>query len=107
LGYLIAKTLLSKVVIAINGRTSEKINASADHARNPDQGFLLAGDVTQPNVPENWFRSQRKTRRVDILVCNAWGPHREPLNPLTKPPQKGHRPFFHEHVRLIKAKPCS
>jgi 3-oxoacyl-[acyl-carrier protein] reductase len=108
LGYAIAKTLAAEGChVAINSRTSEKINASAEALVKNIQGkvFGLAGDVTQANVPEELVQAAaEKLGGLDILVCNAGGPPPGAFESFDEATwQKAIDLSFMSHVRLIKA----
>ena len=108
LGYAIAKTLAAEGChVAINSRTSEKINASAESLAKESQAKVigLAGDVTQPNVPEELVRAAvEKLGGLDILVCNAGGPPPGAFESFDEATwQKAIDLSFMSHVRLIKA----
>jgi 3-oxoacyl-[acyl-carrier protein] reductase len=108
LGYAIAKTLAAEGGhVAINSRTNEKITASAESLTKESQGkvFGLAGDVTQPNIPEELVRAAAdKLGGLDILVCNAGGPPPGSFESFDEATwQKAIDLSFMSHVRLIKA----
>jgi 3-oxoacyl-[acyl-carrier protein] reductase len=108
LGYAIAKTLVTEgCQVAINSRTSEKINASAESLAKESQVkvFGLVGDVTQPNIPEELVRvAADKLGGLDILVCNAGGPPPGAFESFDEATwQKAIDLSFMSHVRLIKA----
>jgi 3-oxoacyl-[acyl-carrier protein] reductase len=108
LGYAIAKTLIAEGGhVAINSRTNEKINASAESLTIGSQVkvYGLAGDVTQPNVPEELVRAAvEKLGGLDILVCNAGGPPPGAFESFDEATwQKAIDLSFMSHVRLIKA----
>jgi 3-oxoacyl-[acyl-carrier protein] reductase len=108
LGYAIAKTLTAEGChIAINSRSAEKINASAEQLAKEAHSkvFGLAGDVTHPDFPgELVMAAVEKLGSLDILVCNAGGPPPgafETFDDATW--QKAIDLSFMSHVRLIKA----
>lgn len=108
LGYAIAKTLTAEGChIAINSRSAEKINASAEQLSKEAHSkvFGLAGDVTHPDFPgELVMAAAEKLGSLDILVCNAGGPPPgafETFDDATW--QKAIDLSFMSHVRLIKA----
>jgi 3-oxoacyl-[acyl-carrier protein] reductase len=112
LGYAIAKTLIDEGChVAINSRTSAKINASAEALSKGSRVkvFGLAGDVTQPKVPEELVQAaEEKLGGLDILVCNAGGPPPGAFESFDETTwQKAIDLSFMSHVRLIKAAlPC-
>ena len=112
LGYAIAKTLTQEgCCVAINSRTAEKINASAEALAKESRVKVigLAGDVTQPKVPEELVQSaEEKLGGLDILVCNAGGPPPGAFESFDEATwQKAIDLSFMSHVRLIKAAlPC-
>jgi 3-oxoacyl-[acyl-carrier protein] reductase len=108
LGYAVAETLSGEgCLVAINGRTSEKINASAERLSGQTHGKVigLAGDVTLPNVPAELVKEAvEKLGGVDILVCNAGGPPPGAFESFDEATwQKAIDLSFMSHVRLIKA----
>ena len=108
LGFAVAKTLAGEgCIVAINSRTSENITASAQalSAQAKNQVFGLAGDVSDPKVPEQLIRSAyEKLGGLDILVCNAGGPPPGSFESFDEATwQKAIDLSFMSHVRLIKA----
>ena len=72
LGYAVAKALSAEgCLVAINSRSQERINASTEQLARETHGSVvgLAGDVSQPSVPEVLVRQAvEKLRGLDILV---------------------------------------
>jgi 3-oxoacyl-[acyl-carrier protein] reductase len=107
LGYAVARTLsIEGCQVAINSRTSEKINHSAEKLAGETHGkvFGLAGDVSQPKVPEELVQAAvEKLGGLDILVCNAGGPPPGVFESFDEAAwQKAIDLSFMSHVRLIK-----
>ncbi len=108
LGYAIAKTLAAEgCQVAINSRSVEKINTSAEQLAKETRArvFGLAGDVSEPGVPEElvWAAAE-KLAGLDILVCNAGGPPPGAFDSFDEATwQKAINLSFMSHVRLIKA----
>jgi 3-oxoacyl-[acyl-carrier protein] reductase len=108
LGYAIAKTLTAEGChVAINSRSAEKINASAEQLLKETNSkvFGLAGDVTQPDTPGKIvLAAAEKLGGLDILVCNAGGPPPGAFDSFDDATwQKAIDLSFMSHVRLIKA----
>ncbi len=78
LGYAVARRLaLEGCQVAINGRNSQTLQASADQLRAETHGQVVAfdGDVIQPEVPgELVSQTVQAFGGLDLLVTNAGGP---------------------------------
>ena len=108
LGFAVAKTLVGEGChVAVNSRSSEKISASAEtlSSQAKSKVFGLAGDVTDPKVPEELVQAAvEKLGGLDILVCNAGGPPPGAFESFDETTwQKAIDLSFMSHVRLIKA----
>jgi 3-oxoacyl-[acyl-carrier protein] reductase len=108
LGYATAKALaVEGCAVAINSRDEARINAAAGKLSS-ETGvpvFGLAGDVSDPAVPEVLVKSAAEMLGgLDMLVCNAGGPPPglfEDFDEATW--QKAINLSFMSNVRLIKA----
>ena len=108
LGYAVARTLAAEgCLVAINSRSEEKINKSAEQLAKETRGgvFGFAGDVSEPGVPEGLVHAAaKKLAGLDILVCNAGGPPPGAFESFDEATwEKAINLSFMSHVRLIKA----
>jgi 3-oxoacyl-[acyl-carrier protein] reductase len=78
LGYAIARELLHEgCKVAINGRSSDRLNAAVSKLRAeiPGEVIALDGDLTDAAIPEKLINSTIDTfGNLDLLVTNAGGP---------------------------------
>ncbi len=108
LGYAAALTLAREgCKVAINGRDDAKIKAVAEklNKETGTQAAGLAGDVTDPSVPEKLIAQTVETfGGLDILITNAGGPPAGPFESFDETTwQKAVDMSFMSHVRLIRA----
>jgi 3-oxoacyl-[acyl-carrier protein] reductase len=108
LGYATALVLAREGCrVAINSRDEKKIKAAADAIAKEagSQVFGIAGDVTDPTVPERIVgEAARAFGGLDILVCNAGGPPAGAFESFDEATwQKAIDLSFMSHVRLIKS----
>lgn len=108
LGLAIARLLASEgCKVAINGRNSQTLQASADLLTAETRGEIitLPGDISQPDVP---FRLVEQVAQsfggLDLLVTNAGGPPAGKFDSFDDETwQKAVELSFLIHVRLIRA----
>jgi 3-oxoacyl-[acyl-carrier protein] reductase len=108
LGYATALALAREGCrVAINSRDEKKVKAAADAIAKEtgSQVFGIAGDVTDPTVPERIVGEAVRTfNGFDILVCNAGGPPAGAFESFDETAwQKAIDLSFMSHVRLIKS----
>ena len=108
LGYAAALTLAREgCKVAINGRDDAKIKAVAEklNKETGTQAAGLAGDVTDPSVPEKLIAQTVETfGGLDILITNAGGPPAGPFESFDETTwQRAVDMSFMSHVRLIRA----
>jgi 3-oxoacyl-[acyl-carrier protein] reductase len=108
LGYAVALGLAREGCrVAINSRDKKKIKAAAETIAKEtgSQVFGIAGDVTDPTVPERIVgEAARAFGGLDILVCNAGGPPSGTFESFDEATwQKAIDLSFMSHVRLIKS----
>jgi 3-oxoacyl-[acyl-carrier protein] reductase len=108
LGYATALALAKEgCKVAINGRDDNKIKAAAEKMSKEtgSQVIGLAGDVSQPDIPEKLIDQTVKAfGGLDILITNAGGPPPGSIDSLDEAAwQKGVDLGLMLHVRLIKA----
>jgi 3-oxoacyl-[acyl-carrier protein] reductase len=108
LGYATALALAKEgCKVAINGRDENKIKAAAEKMSKEtgSQVIGLAGDVSQPDIPEKLIDQAVKAfGGLDILITNAGGPPPGSIDSLDEAAwQKGVDLGLMLHVRLIKA----
>ncbi|RME88213.1 MAG: SDR family oxidoreductase [Anaerolineae bacterium] len=108
LGYAVARQLaLEGCQVAVNSREESRAKAAAETIAQESgaKTLGLAGDVTDPDVPENLVqRTVEAFGGLDILVTNAGGPPAgafESFDDATW--QKAIDLSFMSHVRLIRA----
>ncbi len=97
LGYAVALGLAREGCrVAINSRDDQKLaHAARDIAeQSGGQVIALAGDVSDPDVPERIISETNSIfKGLDILVCNAGGPPAGCSKPLTKLPGRKQSTF--------------
>jgi 3-oxoacyl-[acyl-carrier protein] reductase len=108
LGYATALVLAKEGCrVAINSRDEAKISASAKKiaGETGTQVIGLAGDVSDPDVPERIIsETVRALGGLDILICNAGGPPAGSFESFDEAAwQKAIDLSLMSHVRLIKA----
>ncbi len=108
LGYATALALAKEgCKVAINSRDEARISASAQKiaGETGTQTIGLAGDLTDPDVPERIVgEAVRALGGLDILVTNAGGPPAGAFESFDEAAwQKAIDLSFMSHVRLIKA----
>jgi 3-oxoacyl-[acyl-carrier protein] reductase len=108
LGYATARLLaLEGCAVAINGRDAERIKSAAEKLADETgaQVVGLAGDITEPNVPEKAVNAAAEALGgLDILICNAGGPPPGPFESFDEATwQKAINLSFMSNVHLIKA----
>jgi len=108
LGYAVAFALAQEGCrVAINGREEAKVSATARRlaAETGAQVIALAGDVSDPDVPERLVgESARALGGLDILITNAGGPPAGAFESFNEAAwQKAIDLSLLSHVRLIRA----
>ena len=108
LGYATALALAKEGCrVAINSRQVEKVTAAAQaiRAETGAQVIGLAGDVTDPDVPQRLVdEAARSLDGLDILITNAGGPPAGAFESFDEAAwQKAIDLSLMSHVRLIKA----
>ena len=108
LGFAVARGLaLEGADVAINSRSEEKITASASKlaGETGQQAFPIAGDLTDPDFPQEMVTAAaEKLGGLDILVTNAGGPPPGAFETIDEATwEKGVDLSFMSHVRMIKA----
>jgi 3-oxoacyl-[acyl-carrier protein] reductase len=108
LGYATALVLAREGCrVAINSRDGAKVTAAAKKITEETgaQAIGLAGDVTDPNVPERIVgEAARAFNGIDILITNAGGPPAGAFESFDEATwQKAIDLSFMSHVRLIKS----
>ena len=108
LGYAIARVLAKEGCrVAINSRDESKIKAAASAISRETRGIeaALAGDVSDPSVPEKLVEQTVKALGgLDLLVTNAGGPPAGTFDSFDEATwEKAVNLSFMSHVRLIRA----
>ncbi len=108
LGYAIARLLAKEGCrVAINSRDETKIKAAANSISRETRGVeaALAGDVSDPSVPEKLVEQAVKSLGgLDLLVTNAGGPPAGAFDSFDEATwEKAVNLSFMSHVRLIRA----
>ncbi len=108
LGYAIARLLAKEGCrLAINSRDESKIKAAANSISSETRGVeaALAGDVSDPSVPEKLVEQAVKSLGgLDLLVTNAGGPPAGAFDSFDEATwEKAVNLSFMSHVRLIRA----
>ncbi|MCL4528662.1 MAG: SDR family oxidoreductase [Chloroflexi bacterium] len=108
LGYAIARVLAKEGCrVAINSRDESKIKAAANAISKETRGVeaALAGDVSDPSVPEKLVEQAVKSLGgLDLLVTNAGGPPAGAFDSFDEATwEKAVNLSFMSHVRLIRA----
>jgi 3-oxoacyl-[acyl-carrier protein] reductase len=108
LGYATALVLAKEGCrVAVNSRDEAKISAAAKKiaGETGTQAIGLAGDVSDPDVPECIIsETVRALGGLDILICNAGGPPAGSFESFDEAAwQKAIDLSLMSHVRLIKA----
>jgi 3-oxoacyl-[acyl-carrier protein] reductase len=108
LGYAVARLLAKEGCrVVVNGRDEQKVAAAAEKIKKetgtPVTG--LAGDVSDPSVPENLIEQTVKTLGgLDLLVTNAGGPPSGLFETFNEGAwDKAVNSSLMSHVRLIRA----
>ncbi len=93
--------------VAINGRAEDKLEAAADRIAKEASAtvFAMAGDVSDPSVPEELVsKASKALEGLDLLVTNAGGPPAGPFESFDEDAwAKAVNLSFLSHVRLIRA----
>ena len=108
LGYAVARLLAKEgCKVAINSRDEAKIKAAANAISKETHGIeaALAGDVSDPSVPEKLVEQAAKALGgLDLLVTNAGGPPAGAFDSFDEATwEKAVNLSFMSHVRLIRA----
>ncbi len=108
LGYAVARVLAKEgCKVAINSRDETKIKAAANSLSKETRGIeaALAGDVSDPSVPEKLVeQTVQALGGLDLLVTNAGGPPAGPFDSFDEATwEKAVNLSFMSHVRLIRA----
>jgi 3-oxoacyl-[acyl-carrier protein] reductase len=108
LGFAIARLLAKEGCrVAINSRDDGKIKAAANAISRETRGVeaALAGDVSDPSVPERLIaETVEKLGGLDLLVTNCGGPPAGTFESFDDAAwEKGVNLSFLSHVRLIRA----
>src|SRR5512141_1946042 len=108
LGYAVSRLLAKEGCrVAINSRDEDKIKAAANSIARESGGMMaaLAGDVTDPAVPEKLVaEAVRELGGLDLLVTNAGGPPAGAFESFDESDwEKAVNSSFLSHVRLIRA----
>ena len=108
LGYAVARLLAKEgCKVVINSRDETKIKAAANSISKETQGIeaALAGDVSDPSVPEKLVEQAAKALGgLDLLVTNAGGPPAGAFDSFDEATwEKAVNLSFMSHVRLIRA----
>lgn len=108
LGYAVARMLAKEGCrVAINSRDESKIKAAASTISRETRGVeaALAGDVSDPSVPEKLVEQAVKALGgLDLLVTNAGGPPAGTFESFDEATwEKAVNLSFMSHVRLIRA----
>ena len=108
LGYATALGLAREgCQVAVNSRQAESASAAAEAITKETNARVigLAGDVTEPDVPERLVgEAARLLGGLDILITNAGGPPSGAFDSFDEAAwQKAIDLSFMSHVRLIKA----
>jgi 3-oxoacyl-[acyl-carrier protein] reductase len=108
LGYATALGLARECCrVAVNSRKAESASAAAEAIIKTTNARVigLAGDVTEPDVPEHLVgETTRLLGGLDILITNAGGPPSGAFDSFDEATwQKAIDLSFMSHVRLIKA----
>ena len=108
LGYAVARLLAKEgCKVAINSRDENKVKAAASAIARESSGMIaaLAGDVTDPAVPEKLVaEAVRELGGLDLLVTNAGGPPAGAFESFDESDwEKAVNSSFLSHVRLIRA----
>jgi len=108
LGYAIARVLAKEgCKVAVNSRDEGKIKAAANAISRETRGIeaALAGDVSDPSVPEKLVEQTVKALGgLDLLVTNAGGPPAGAFDSFDEAIwEQAVNLSFMSHVRLIRA----
>jgi 3-oxoacyl-[acyl-carrier protein] reductase len=108
LGFAVARLLAKEgCKVAINSRDEGKVKAAASAISKETRGVeaALAGDVSDPSVPEKLIEQAVKTLGgLDLLVTNAGGPPAGAFESFDEATwEKAVNLSFMSHVRLIRA----
>lgn len=108
LGFAVARVLAKEgCKVAINSRDETKIKAAASSISKETRGIeaALAGDVSDPSVPEKLVeQTVQVLGGLDLLVTNAGGPPAGPFDSFDEATwEKAVNLSFMSHVRLIRA----
>ncbi len=108
LGFAVARLLSQEgALVAINSRTSEKVQEAAHRITQETGGPVLAlpGDVCEAMIPERLVQqTSREYGGLDLLVTNAGGPPSGPFESFDDSAwQKAVDMALLSHVRLIRA----
>lgn len=108
LGFAVARVLAKEgCKVAINSRDETKIKAAASAISRETRGIeaALAGDVTDPAVPDKLVsQAVEKLGGLDLLVTNAGGPPSGAFDSFDDEQwDKAVNASFLSHVRLIRA----